>query len=77
MTGNDVPAQLIAEPLDAQGNCPERGSSYVLQEWMTWFAVEPPCQASAGLCEQLFDLEVAERVLMAVAKEAPPDDASC
>jgi hypothetical protein len=60
-------------PLDAQVNFPERCSSSFLQAWMTWFEVEPPFQESAGLFEQLFDLEVAESVLMEVAKEAPQD----
>ena len=60
-------------PLDAQVNFPERCYSYFLQEWMTWFEVEHPFQESAGLFEQLFDLDVAESVLMAVAKEAPAD----
>ena len=60
-------------PLDAQVNFPERCYSYFLQEWMTLFEVEHPFQESAGLFEQLFDLEVAESVLMEVAKEAPQD----
>jgi hypothetical protein len=60
-------------PLDAQVNFPERCYSYFLQEWMTLFEVEHPFQDSAGLFEQLFDLEVAESVLMEVAKEAPQD----
>jgi hypothetical protein len=63
-------------PLDAQVNLPGRCYSYFVQEWMTWFEVEHPCQESAGLFEQLFDLEVAESVLMAVAKEASEDYAS-
>ena len=41
---------------------------------MTLFEVEHPFQESAGLCAQLLDLEVAESVLMEVAKEAPEDD---
>jgi hypothetical protein len=61
-------------PLDAQVNLPERCHSYFLQEWLTLFAVEHPFQESAGLFAPLLDLEVAERVLMAVAKEAPQDD---
>jgi hypothetical protein len=60
-------------PLDAQVNLPERCYSYFLQEWMTVFAVEHPFQESAGFFGQLFDLEVAESVLMEVAKEAPQD----
>ena len=60
-------------PLDAQVNLPERGDSYVLQEWMTVFAVEEPFKDSAGLFEQLFDLDLAESVLMEVAQEAPED----
>jgi len=60
-------------PLDTQVNLPERCYSYFLQEWMTVFAVEHPFQESAGCFAQLFDLEVAESVVMAVAKEAPQD----
>ena len=58
-------------PLDAQVNLPERCYSYFLQEWMTLFEVEHPFKESAGWFEQLFDLDVAESVLMEVAKEAP------
>jgi hypothetical protein len=60
-------------PLDAQVNLPERCDSYFLQEWMTVFTVEHPFQESAGFVAQLFDLEVAESVVMEVAKEAPQD----
>jgi len=60
-------------PLDAPVNLPERCDSYFLQEWMTRFAVEPPFQESAGLFAQLLALEVAESVLLEVAKEAPQD----
>jgi hypothetical protein len=60
-------------PLDAQVNLPERCDSYVLPEWMTVCAVEPPFKERAGWFEQLFDLEVAESVLREVAKEAPQD----
>jgi hypothetical protein len=60
-------------PLDAQVNLPARCYSYFLQEWMTMFAVEHPFQESAGFFAQLFDLEVAESVLMAVTNEAPQD----
>jgi hypothetical protein len=60
-------------PLDAQVNLPERCYSYFLQEWMTMFAVEHPFRESTGFFAQLFDLEVAESVLMAVANEAPQD----
>jgi hypothetical protein len=61
-------------PLDAQVNLPKRCYSYFLQEWMTWFAVEHPFTDSAGFFAQLFDLDVAESVLMEVAQEAPEDD---
>ena len=61
-------------PLDQQVNLPERCSSDCRQEWMTRFAVEQPCKDSAGWCEPLFDLALVERVLMAVAQEAPADD---
>ena len=60
-------------PLDAQVNLPVRCYSYFLQEWMTMFAVEHPFQESTGFFAQLFDLEVAESVLMAVAQEGPQD----
>jgi len=40
---------------------------------MTVFEVEHPFKESAGFLAQLFDLDVAESVLMAVAKEAPED----
>jgi hypothetical protein len=60
-------------PLDAQVNLPERCDSYVLQEWMPGFEVEPPCQESAGFFAQRFAREVAESVLMEVAQEAPED----
>jgi hypothetical protein len=60
-------------PLDAQVNLPERCDSYVLHEWMTVFAVEHPFQERAGCLAQLFDLEVAESVVMEVANEAVQD----
>jgi hypothetical protein len=60
-------------PLDAQVNFPERCYSYFLQEWMALFAVEHPFQESSSWFEQLFDLEVAESVLIEVAQEAPAD----
>jgi hypothetical protein len=60
-------------PLDAQVNLPERCYSYFLQEWMTVFAVEHPFKESAGFFAPLFDLEVAESVVMEVAQEAPQD----
>ena len=60
-------------PLDAQVNLPKRCDSSFLQEWMTWFEVEHPFQESAGLFAQLFDLDVAESVVMEVAQEAPAD----
>jgi hypothetical protein len=60
-------------PLDGEVNLPARCYSYFLQEWMTLFEVEHPFQESAGWLEQLFELDVAESVLMEVAKEAPAD----
>ena len=60
-------------PLDAQVNLPERCYAYFLQEWMTLFEVEHPFKESTSWFEQLFDLEVAESVLMEVAQEAPED----
>jgi hypothetical protein len=71
--GYRAPAEPGSFPLDAQVNLPERCYSYFLQEWMTVFEVEHPCKASAGFFAPLFDLEVAESVLMEVAKEAPQD----
>src|SRR5499426_133860 len=68
-----APAEPGIFPLDAQVNLPKRCYAYVLQEWMTVFEVEHPCKESAGFFAQLFELEVAERVLMEVAKEAPQD----
>ena len=76
-TCDRTPGEPGIFPLDAQVNFPERCYSYFLQEWMTVFEVEHPFQESAGLCEQLFDLEVAESVLMEVAQEAPQDYESC
>ena len=64
-------------PLDTQVNLPKRCYSYFLQEWMTVFEVEHPFQESAGFFAQLFDLDVAESVLMEVAKEAPQDYEAC
>jgi hypothetical protein len=58
-------------PLDAQVNLPKRCYSYFLQAWMTVFEVEHPFKESAGFFAQLFARDVAERVLMEVAKEAP------
>jgi hypothetical protein len=72
-TCDRTPGEPGIFPLDAQVNFPERCYSYFLQEWMTLFEVEHPFQESTGLFEQLFDLEVAESVLMEVAKEAPQD----
>ena len=58
-------------PLDAQVNLPECCDAYCLQEWMTWFEVEPPFKESASWFEQRFDRELAESVWMEVAQEAP------
>lgn len=68
-----TPGEPGSCPLDAPVTCPERCDSSVWPAWLTWFEVEPPVQASAGLCEPLFDLAVKERVLRAVAKAAPQD----
>jgi hypothetical protein len=68
-----APGETGIFPLDAQVNLPKRCYSYFLQEWMTGFAVEHPFQESAGFFAQLFDLDVAESVLMEVTKEAPQD----
>ena len=73
-TCDRTPGEPGIFPLDAQVNLPERCYSSFLQEWMTVFAVEHPFQESAGLFAQLFDLDVAESVLMEVAQEAPADD---
>jgi hypothetical protein len=58
-------------PRDAQVNLPARCYSYVLQEWMTLCEVEQPFKERAGFFAQLFDLDVAESVLMEGAQEAP------
>jgi hypothetical protein len=71
-----LPGEPGIFPLDAQVNLPERCYSYFLQEWMTWLAVEHPFQESARGLAQLFDLEVAESMVMEVAKEAPQDYAA-
>jgi hypothetical protein len=68
-----TPGESGIFPLDAQVTLPARCDSYFLQEWMTWFAVEHPFTDSVGFFAQLFDLDVAESVLMAVAQEAPED----
>lgn len=68
-----MPGEPGIFPLDAQVNLPERCYSYFLQEWMTLFAVEHPFKESAEFFAPLFDLDVAESVLMEVAKEAPQD----
>jgi hypothetical protein len=68
-----MPGEPGIFPLDAQVNLPERCYSYFLQEWMTVFEVEHPFKESAGFFAQLFDLDVAEIVLMEVAKEASGD----
>lgn len=57
-------------PLDGQVNLPERSYSYFLQELMTVFEVEQPFRESSTLFEQLFDLNIAESVLIQVAREA-------
>jgi hypothetical protein len=59
--------------LHAQVTLPERCYSYFLQEWMAVFAVEHPLPGQCRLVLQLFDLNLAESVLMAVAKETPAD----
>ena len=59
--------------MDAQVNLPARCYSYAMQEAMTVFEVEHPFKESAGFFAQLFDLDVAESVLMAVAQEASED----
>ena len=64
-------------PLDAPVNFPERGSSYVLQAWLTVCAVEQPFQERAGLFEPLVALEVAESGVREGAQEAPQDDERC
>src|SRR5262245_62153488 len=72
-TCDRTPGEPGIFPLDPQVNLPERCDSYFLHEWMTVFGVEHPFQESAGLFEQLFELDRAESVLMAVAPEAPED----
>jgi hypothetical protein len=72
-TGDRTPGEPGIFPLDEEANLPARCDSYFLQEWMTVFAVEHPFHERAGFFAQLFDLEVAERVLTEVAQEAQPD----
>jgi hypothetical protein len=72
-TCDRTPGEPGIFPLDAQVNLPERGDSYVLHEGMTVFAVEHPFQERAGGLAQLFDLEVAESVVIEVAKDAVQD----
>ena len=60
-------------PLDEHTNMPQRCYSYFVQEWMSVLAVEHPFKESAGWFDQLFELEVAESVLIDVAKEAHQD----
>jgi hypothetical protein len=71
--GYRAPADPGSFPRDASVPLPERCSSYFLQEWMPVVEGEPPCQESAGFFAPLCALEVAERVLMEVAPEAPQD----
>lgn len=60
-------------PLDEQVNLPERCYSYFLQDWMTQFAVEQPFRETGTLFEDLFDLQVAESVVLNVTLEAQDD----
>jgi hypothetical protein len=60
-------------PLAEQVNMPQRCYSYFVQEWMSLFAFEHPFKESAGWFDGLFDLEVAQSVLIDVAKEAHKD----
>jgi hypothetical protein len=60
-------------PLDEHANVPERCYSYFVQEWMTLLVVEHPFKESAGWFDQLFDLDLAQSVLIDVAKDAHQD----
>jgi len=73
-TCDRTPGEPGIFPLDAPVNRPERCASSVWPAWMTVFAVAHPFQDRAGGLAPLVDLEVAERVVMAVAQEAPQDD---
>jgi hypothetical protein len=73
-TCDRTPGEPGIFPLDAQVNFPERCDSSFRQAWMTVFEVEHPFKERARWFEPLFDLEVAESVLMEVAQEAPVDD---
>jgi hypothetical protein len=75
--GDRTPGAPGSVPLDAPVNCPARCDSSCWQAWMTVCAVEPPCQDSAGLFEPLCALAVAERVVRAVAQEAPQAAERC
>jgi len=72
-----TPGEPGSCPRAAQVNLPARCSSAFLQEWMTVCEVEHPFKESAGWCEPLGDLEVAESVVREVAQDAPPDSAAC
>ena len=71
-----TPGEPGIYPLDAQVNLPERCYSYFLQEWMTLFEVEHPFRDSAGLFAQLFDLDVAESVILQFQATAPRSSTS-
>jgi hypothetical protein len=61
-------------PLDAPVNRPARCDASVLQTWRTLCEVAPPGHERAGVFEPLVARELAARVLMAVAQEAPADE---
>jgi len=64
------PGESGVFPLDEQVNLPERCYSYFLQEWMSLFAVEQPFRETGTLFEDLFDLDIAESVVISVARDA-------
>ena len=72
-TCDRTPGEPGSVPLEAPVHLPARCSSDGLPEGMTWCAGEPPVTDRAGLCAQLCALEVAARVLRAVAPAAPED----
>ena len=76
-TCDRTPGEPGSFPLDAPVHLPERCDSSCWHEGMTGCAVEHPGQERAGCLAPLVELEVAERVGLAVAPAAPQDDEAC
>jgi hypothetical protein len=60
-------------PLDRQANLPERCYSYFLQEVCNRLEVDRPYLESSSFLEEYFELQVAESVLIDLAKDAATD----